>query len=91
MKSQKLGDYLRSLRETEGYSTWALAERAECSQSLISAIENGERFPHLLRLWEILKILDGDFRQGLYYLCVDLGIPESDVEGILPEEMDENS
>ena len=89
--SQHLGNYLRSLREREGYSTWTLAKDAECSQSLVSAIENGDRLPHLLRLWKILKILDGDFRQGIFYLCVDLGIPEADVKDILPEGIDKNT
>ncbi len=80
--TQQLGNYLRSLREKKGYSTRQLAAQVDRSQSLITAIENGERSPSLLRLWEIIKALNGEFRLALFYLCVDLGIPEEAVRGI---------
>jgi transcriptional regulator with XRE-family HTH domain len=64
----------------QGYSTWQLAERGDFSQSLITTIENGKRFPSLPRLWELSQALEGDFSQALFFLCVDLGIPEEAVK-----------
>ncbi len=81
--SLQLGNYLRELREEKKYSTRQLAEMADCSQSMVSAIENGDRLPHLLRLWSIIKPLGGDIRQGLYYLCLDLGIPDNEARQII--------
>jgi transcriptional regulator with XRE-family HTH domain len=79
----QLGDYLRSLREAKGYSTYQLAPRAGCSQSLVTAVENGERLPSLLRLWALTQVLDGDFSRALFFLCVDMGIPPEAVDKLI--------
>ena len=84
--TQKLGDFVRRSREEKGYTTRELASMANCSQGLITAIENGRRFPHLPQLWEIVEALETDFRPALYFLCLDLGIPERAVADILPED-----
>ena len=83
--TQRLGNYLRTLREEKGYTTRQLAAMANCSQGLISSIENHRRLPHLPQLWEIVKALESDFRPALYFLCRDLDIPDSAVADILPD------
>lgn len=80
--TQQLANYLRQLREAKGYSTRQLAARTGWSQTHISAVETGVRLPSLVRLWEIVTVLEGDFPRALFYLCLDLGIPEEAVKGI---------
>jgi len=77
-----VGNYVRELRENKGYSTRKLAKQAQCSQSLVTNVENGYRLPSMKSLWELVKTLDGDFGQALFYLCLDLEIPEEEVVGI---------
>ena len=84
--TQQLGNYLRGLREDRGYTTRQLAAMANCSQPFVTTIENGQRLPHLPQLWEIVQALETDFRPALYFLCLDLGIPERAVADILPED-----
>ena len=43
----ELAERLKGLRESRGYSQKELARRLECSPSLISSYENGERSPSL--------------------------------------------
>ena len=85
--TQQLGNFLRTLREKKGYTTRQLAAMANCSQGLISSIENHRRLPHLPQLWEIVKALETDFRPALYFLCLDLNIPEAAVADILPNDL----
>ena len=44
---------LRALRESRGYSQKGLAKRLDCSPSLISSYETGERSPSLQNLGEL--------------------------------------
>ena len=44
---------LRALRESRGYSQKGLATRLDCSPSLISSYETGERSPSLQNLGEL--------------------------------------
>ena len=48
-----LKERLRALRESRGYSQKGLAKRLECSPSLISSYETGERSPSLQNLGEL--------------------------------------
>lgn len=82
----QLGNYLRGLRKAKGYTTRQLAKVGDCSQSLIVAVENGRRFPGLPRLWALTQVLEGDFSRALFFLCVDVGIPEEAVERLVKEE-----
>lgn len=78
--------YLRKLREQKGYSTRQLARLSGCSQSLIAAVENDRQLLSMRRLWELVRVLDGDLGQALFYLCLDLGIPESEVRGLILDD-----
>jgi transcriptional regulator with XRE-family HTH domain len=84
--SQHTSTYLRDLREEKEYSTRQLAQLSGCSQSLIAAIENDRRLPGMKRLWQLVRVLDGDFGRALFYLCLDLGIPESEIRGLILDE-----
>ena len=53
---EQLGAKLRELRKLNGFSLKQLAERAECSSSYLSMIENGKIDPGISRL---KKIADG--------------------------------
>lgn len=79
---EHVGNYLRELRNNKELSTRELARRAQCSQGLVTNVENGLRLPSMKSLWELVKVLDGDFGQALFFLCLDLGIPEEEVIGI---------
>lgn len=64
MTNKELGDYLRSIRESLGYSTHDINRLCEISQSYISLMENGKRRPSPI----ILKKLS-----SLYFIdCNDL-------------------
>lgn len=75
-KKNRLGEYLRNLRQAKGWSSRQLGRQVGCSHSFITRLETGERLTHLGQLWQIVEILEGDFGQVLFFLCVDSGVPE---------------
>lgn len=79
----QLGEYLRGLRMTKGLTTRQVASMADCSQALITYVENGSRSPSVTRLWEIIQVLGGDYRQAIFFLLVDAGIPEEAARDVI--------
>jgi len=53
----RLGTRLRLARQTRGLTLKALAENANCSESLLSKIENGKASPSLPMLHRLVKVL----------------------------------
>lgn len=53
----RLGTRLRLARQTRGLTLKALAEEANCSESLLSKIENGRASPSLPMLHRLVKVL----------------------------------
>ncbi len=53
-----LGTRLKLARQTRGMTLKALAQAANCSESLLSKIENGKASPSLPMLHRIIKVLD---------------------------------
>lgn len=74
--ANRLGEYLQNLRHTKGLTTRKLGNLANYNHSFISRLESGERFPSLDRLWRLIEVLEGDFGQALFLLCLDSGVPE---------------
>lgn len=83
--SNRLGEYLRSLRQAKGLTTRQLSQVAQCSHSFITLIETGERAPSLGRLWQLVQVLDGDLNEAIFYLCLDVGIPEDVARNVIPK------
>lgn len=81
--SNQLGEYLRQLRQAKGLTTRQLAAISGFNQSTITLLENGQRSASLGRLWRVVKALDGDFRQALYFLCLDADVPEEIAQEII--------
>jgi transcriptional regulator with XRE-family HTH domain len=74
--ADRLGEYLQNLRHAKGLTTRKLGSLAHCNHSFISRLESGERLPSLDRLWQLIEVLEGDFGQALFLLCLDSGVPE---------------
>lgn len=53
----RLGTRLRLARQTRGLTLKALADEANCSESLLSKIENGKASPSLPMLHRLVKVL----------------------------------
>lgn len=58
MKTLPLGEIMRKLREDLGISLREFSRRAELSPSFVSDVENGRRYPSLMRLKRIAKTLN---------------------------------
>ena len=82
MSENRLGTYLRSLREAKGLTLRELSFQVGYTDSFINRLETGKRGTSLKRLWELVKALDGDFFYALAALCADEGLPEEIVEQI---------
>ena len=81
--SNRLGQYLRQLREEKGLSTQRVAQLSGCSRSYIIYLEQGRRKASLPLLHNLMQILDGDFTRALVYLCLDQGIPEEAISSLM--------
>jgi transcriptional regulator with XRE-family HTH domain len=55
--ASRLGMRLRLARQTRGFTLKSLAEEANCSESLLSKIENGKATPSLPMLHRLVKVL----------------------------------
>lgn len=55
--ASRLGTRLRLARQTRGMTLKALADEANCSESLLSKIENGRTTPSLPMLHRLVKVL----------------------------------
>jgi len=85
MQPNRLGRYLRYLREKKGLSTRQLARLLGITQTFISRLELGQRRTNPFKLWQFMKVLDGDFYYALAALCADLGVPEEVASSIAGE------
>src|ERR1700749_4314031 len=56
-QNQYLGVKLRHMRMTKGLRLRDLAEKAECSESMLSKIENGHAVPSLKTLYRIAEAM----------------------------------
>lgn len=56
--SINIGEKLRMLRKSKGYTTQQLADKVNVSQSYISRFENGRAIPDIDMLEKILQALD---------------------------------
>ena len=56
----RLGARLRSLRKQRGLTMMVLANRAQCSQSLLSKVETGNLLPSLPMLQRLSRALESD-------------------------------
>ncbi|NTI76592.1 cupin domain-containing protein [Rhizobium rhizogenes] len=56
--STRLGMRLKLARQTRGLTLKALSERADCSESLLSKIENGKASPSLPMLHRLVEVLE---------------------------------
>lgn len=56
--SNNIGEKLRILRNTKGYTTQQLADKVSVSQSYISRFENGRAIPDIDMLEKILHALE---------------------------------
>jgi transcriptional regulator with XRE-family HTH domain len=74
--AKRLGQYLRDLRSAKGLTTRQVSSLVDCNYSFIARLELGERSPSLGLLWQVVKVLDGDFGQALFLLCLDSDVPE---------------
>lgn len=81
--SNQLGEYLKELRRAKGLTTRQVAAISGFNQSTITLLENGQRSASLGRLWWLVKAVDGDFRQALYFLCLDAGVPNEVAQEVL--------
>ncbi|MEK1886220.1 MAG: cupin domain-containing protein [Phyllobacterium sp.] len=54
----RLGTRLKLARQTRGFTLKALAEAANCSESLLSKIENGKASPSLPMLHRLVQVLE---------------------------------
>jgi transcriptional regulator with XRE-family HTH domain len=54
----RLGLKLRLARQAKGWTLRELAERCECSESLLSKVENGHAMPSLQKLHRLVRLLD---------------------------------
>ncbi len=82
MSENRLGSYLRSLREAKGLTLRELSFRVGYTDSFINRLETGKRSTSIQRLWELINALDGDFCHALAALCADEGLPEDIVAQI---------
>ncbi|MBI1814051.1 MAG: helix-turn-helix transcriptional regulator [Deltaproteobacteria bacterium] len=62
---QRLGERIRMLRKTRGWSQEKLAEKANHHWTYIAGLERGERNPTLRVLADIAKALDVPIRELL--------------------------
>ena len=87
MSSNRLGQYLRELREEKGLSCAALGRELgfASGRSYISMLETGARYPNLKLLKRITDALGGDFRYALELLLQDLGLVDNSDERYPPK------
>ena len=78
-----VGEYLKELRSRRGMTTRQLGEAVGCSGSHITFLEKGRRRVSLRLLPRIVEALQGDFLYALGLYCLDQGVPEEMVSGIL--------
>jgi transcriptional regulator with XRE-family HTH domain len=57
-------------------TTRQVGDRAGCSASFITLLEQGSRRPSLDLLYHVTQALDGDFIHALSLMVFDAGIPE---------------
>lgn len=55
---RRLGTRLRLARKTKGLTLKALAERSQCSESLLSKVENGRALPSLPLVHRLVHVLE---------------------------------
>lgn len=60
-----IGANLCSAREDRGYTQQQLAQACGVDSTIISRIETGHRFPSLVTLWRILRVLKISFGEVL--------------------------
>ncbi len=65
---ENLGKLIKFFREKKGLSVKALATKVPRSQSGLTEIENGKRFPKLQLLIDICNELDINIAEVFYYL-----------------------
>lgn len=58
LSGRRLGTKLRFARRTKGLTLKQLAERSECSESLLSRIENGKTLPSLPLIHRLVRVLE---------------------------------
>ena len=76
---QRLGTYLRQLREERGFSTHDVARQAGCSPAFLSLIERAKRGVTIEALYPIVRTLNGDMREALKLLALDAGVPKEEL------------
>lgn len=55
---ESLGEYLKQLRMSKGYSQETLAEKTDLDRTYISGLERGKRNPSYLTIMRLAKALD---------------------------------
>ena len=75
-ESNKVGEYLRGLRQARGLTTRQVGIAADCTDATVSRIERGERRPSIFLLWKLIEVLDGNFLKAYSLLARDAGVPE---------------
>ncbi|MGN6535786.1 MAG: helix-turn-helix domain-containing protein, partial [Mesorhizobium sp.] len=55
---RRLGVKLRLARQTKGLTLKELAKRSECSESLLSTVENGTALPSLPVVHRLVRVLE---------------------------------
>lgn len=61
LSNKELGQYLRSVRESLGYSTYDVNKLCDISQSYLSLMENGKRKPSAIILKKLAPIYSLDY------------------------------
>lgn len=77
---EKVGTYLRQLRQQRQISIRRLGGQIGVSPAYLSLIERGRREAAVHVLYPIVHSLNGDFAHVLRLLAIDAGVPE----GALP-------
>lgn len=100
---KELGQYLKTLREALGYSTYDVNKLCDISQSYLSLMENGKRKPSAVILKKLAPIYNVDYLD-LYEKAGYIDLAESerisndfrmasyngvDTEGLDEEDIDE--
>jgi transcriptional regulator with XRE-family HTH domain len=79
-RSNLLGEYLRSLRESKGLPIRKVAAGFDRADSWIHSLETGKHSTDLKSLYSLISFLEGDFCRALCYLCIDEGVPEREAQ-----------
>jgi transcriptional regulator with XRE-family HTH domain len=69
MTSASLGDYIRKLRISRGYSQYFMANALTISQNAYCLLENGQtkfNFERLIRIAEIFNLVPMEFLNGYF-------------------------